>query len=237
MSFPEIERMELPILQELLAAGGADHLRYLYERLVSYFPSLTTSDLEERAPSGRVRWRAAVQRAGRQLEEKGEIARDRAHWSLTSKGRQRIAAESLRMTEEKQETENHREVSHREAQQMIVEIGLMLGRHAESEFEYYDAVWRESPQSPRLSHVFEVQIAGSVDSALTRLKHAYDAQRSRPFLIIADERAARFAEKRLTGSFHEIWEVVTVIGVGELKRLYDALCSQRDLLSKIIARD
>ncbi len=238
MSFPDLERMELPILQELLAAGGADQLRYLYDRLVSYFPSLTASDIEERASSGRLRWRATVQRAGRQLEERGEITRDRARWSLTAKGRQRIAAESLIVTTEaKSDTETEREVSHKEAQRMIVEIGLMLGRHAESEFDYYDVVWRESSSSPRLSHVFEVQVAGSVDSALTRLKHAYDAQRSRPFLVIADERAARFAEKRLTGSFHEIWEVITVIGTGELKRLYDALHSQKDLLVKIIARD
>lgn len=238
MPFPDLERMELPILQELLAAGGADQLRYLYDRLVSYFPSLTGDDLEGRTQAGRVRWRATVQRAGRQLEEKGEIIRDRAHWSLTSKGRQRIAAESLRVTADvKSDAETEREVSHKEAQRMLVEIGLMLGRHAESEFEYYDVVWRESVSSPRLSHVFEVQVAGSVDSALTRLKHAYDAQRSRPFLVIADERAARFAEKRLTGSFHEIWEVVTVIGTGELKRLYGALCSQKDLLMKIIARD
>ena len=71
---------------------------------------------------------------------------------------------------------------------------------------------------------------------LTRLKHAYDAQRSLPFLIVADERSARFAGKRLTGSFHEIWEVITVIGVGDLQRLYEALKSQQALLEKINAK-
>jgi hypothetical protein len=228
MPFPDLERMELPVLQELLAAGGADQLRYLYARLVSYFPSLTADDLEERARSGRNRWRAAVQRAGRQLEERGEIKRNRALWSLTPKGRQRIEEESLRVTADTNSGEAEREVSHKEAQQMLVEIGRLLGFHAESEFDYYDVVWRASVASPRLSHVFEVQIAGSVDSALTRLKHAYDNQRSRPFLVIA---------KRLTGSFHEIWEALTVIGTGELKRLYDAMLSQKDLLLKLIARD
>ena len=120
---------------------------------------------------------------------------------------------------------------------MLIAIGRLLGRHAEAEFDYYDVVWRDSPSAPRLSHVFEVQIAGSVDSALTRLKHAYDAQRSRPFLVIADERAARFADRRLTGSFHEIEDVITVIGAGELKRLYDSLKEHSSLLEKIIARD
>jgi hypothetical protein len=87
-----------------------------------------------------------------------------------------------------------------------------------------------------LSHVFEVQISGSVDSALTRLKHAYDAQRSRPFLVVADERDRRFAGKRLTGSFHEIWDIITVIGVGELQRLYEALKLQKDLLKKLAVK-
>src|SRR5205085_6605725 len=119
--------------------------------------------------------------------------------------------------------ESPHKITHKEAQQMLIEIGRMLGRQAQAEFDYYDVVWRESTSSPRLSHVFEVQISGSVDSALTRLKHAYDTQRSMPFLVIADERDTRFAGKRLSGSFHEILEVVRIIGVGELKQLYEAL--------------
>src|SRR5204862_517798 len=141
--------------------------------------------------------------------------------------RRPVAAEAMRPQPAEAINETSRTLSHKDAQAMLVEIGTMLGRHAEAEFDYYDVVWRDSSNSPRLSHVFEVQIAGSVDSALTRLKHAYDAQRSRPFLIVADERSARFAGKRLTGSFHEIWEVITVIGVGDLQRLYEALKSQQ----------
>jgi len=215
MPFPEAERVELPILQELEATGGSDHLRYLYERLVRYFPQLTNNDLNQTTPAGRSRWRSVVQRAGRQLIDKGELRREGAVWALTGE----------------------REVSHKEAQLMLIEIGRMLGRHAEAEFEYYDVVWRDSPSSPRLSHVFEVQIAGSVDSALTRLKQAYDAQRTRPFLVIADERAASFADRRLIGPFHEIWEAVSLIGVGELKRLYESLKAQEELLEKLMARD
>jgi hypothetical protein len=236
MPFPEIERVELPILQELLAAGGSDHLRYLYDRLTSYFPQLSDEDLQERGGGGRSRWHAVIQRAGRQLEGRGEIERSKARWSLTSKGRRRIENESLRVSASSAESEPLREVSHKEAQSMLVEIGRLLGLHAEAEFEHYDVVWRESALSPRLSHVFEVQVAGSVDSALTRLKHAYDTQRSRPYLVIADERAARFAAKRLTGSFHEIWDAISVIGAGELKRLYAALKSHEELLAKIVAR-
>jgi hypothetical protein len=235
MPFPEAARVELPILQELEATGGSDQLRYLYERLVRYFPQLTSDDVEQRT-ANRSGWHRVVQRAGRQLAEKGELRRDRTLWTLTPKGRKRIEAEAMRPMAASASTQASRSVSHKEAQAMLVEIGEMLGRHAESEFEYYDVVWRDSSSSPRLSHVFEVQVAGSVDSALTRLKHAYDSQRSRPFLVIADERSGRFAGRRLTGSFHEIWEAITVIGIGELQRLYDSLKAQEELLGKILAR-
>ncbi|MCI0390710.1 MAG: hypothetical protein MOB07_18340 [Acidobacteria bacterium] len=237
MSFPETTRLELPILQELKVTGGSDQLRYLYERLPRYFPQLTDQDLDKRSEDGRSRWFRAVQRAGRQLEEKGELRREKNQWKITAKGLKRVEAEAMRLdaspalAERKEKT-----LTHKEAQAMLVEIGLMLGKHAEAEFEHYDVVWRDSASSPRLSHVFEVQISGSVDSALTRLKHAYDAQRSRPFLVIAGERDKRFAGKRLTGTFHEIWDIITVIGVGELQRLFEALKTHEDLLGKIATR-
>jgi len=237
MPFPDTSRLELPILQELKATGGGDHLRYLYERLPRYFPQLTDQDLEERAESGRSRWARAVQRAGRQLEEKGELRREKNHWKITARGLRRVEDEAMTLdapaaaSERKEKT-----LTHKEAQAMLVEIGLMLGKHAEAEFEHYDVVWRDTASSPRLSHVFEVQISGSVDSALTRLKHAYDAQRSRPFLVIAGERDKRFAGKRLTGSFHEIWDIITVIGVGELERLYEALKTHKDMIGRLVGR-
>jgi len=237
MSFPETTRIELPILQELKATGGGDQLRYLYERLPRYFPQLTRQDLEDRAESGRSRWARAVQRAGRQLEEKGELRREKNHWKITARGLKRVEDEAMTLDAPAAVERKEKTLTHKEAQAMLVEIGLMLGKHAEAEFEHYDVVWRDTASSPRLSHVFEVQISGSVDSALTRLKHAYDAQRSRPFLVVAGERDRRFAGKRLTGSFHEIWEIITVVGVGELQRLYDALKSNEDLIGKLAERD
>jgi len=212
-------------------------LRYLYERLPRYFPQLTPEDLDERAENGRSRWFRAVQRAGRQLEEKGELRREKNQWKLTAKGLKRVEAEEMQLDARSVPVERkEKTLTHKEAQELLVEIGLMLGKHAEAEFEHYDVVWRDSASSPRLSHVFEVQISGSVDSALTRLKHAYDAQRSRPFLVVADERDRRFAGKRLTGSFHEIWDIITVIGVGELQRFYEALKGHQTLLEKIVTR-
>jgi hypothetical protein len=97
-------------------------------------------------------------------------------------------------------------------------------------------VWRASAHAPRLSHVFEVQIAGSVDSALTRLKQAYETQRSQLFLVIGTERDVAFARKRLLSSFHEILNEVTVIGIGELQRLAETIQSQAALLEKFLRR-
>jgi hypothetical protein len=235
MPFPEITRIELPILQELKATGGGDQLRYLYERLIRYFPQLTPLDLNERTETGRSRWHRVVQRAGKQLEEQGELRRQKDQWRLTAKGARRVEAEAMQLELKPARIERKGHIfTHKEAQSMLVEIGQMLGRHAEVEVEYYDVVWRDSATAPRLSHVFEVQISGSVDSALTRLKHAYDKQRSKIYLVIADERDKSFARKRLSGSFHEIWDAVTVIGTGELQRLYEALKAQEPLLAKLV---
>lgn len=238
MTLPEATRLELPILQELKATGGSDDLRYLYARLVHYFPQLAMEDINNLTGAGRHRWHRLVQRAGRQLDDKGELRREQARWSITAKGNKRVASEAMQIDPGQAPAKKARQaLTHKEAQQILVEIGQWLGRHAEIEFDRYDVVWRESANSPRLSHVFEIQISGSVDSALTRLKHAYDAQRSRPFLVIAGERDARFAQRRLTGSFHEIWNAITVIGVGELAQLYDALKAHGDLLIKLTTKD
>lgn len=235
MSFPETTRLELPILQELQATGGSDQVRYLYDRLAGYFPQLTERELAERTEGGRRRWRLLVQRAGKQLEELGELKREQTRWMITPRGLKRVEAEAVQFEPVSlQLAPMPRTLSHKEAQSLLVEIGLLLGRHAEAEFEHYDVVWRESAHAPRLSHVFEVQIAGSVDSALTRLKQAYDTQRSQPFLVIGDERDVAFARKRMKGSFHELQRYVTVIGVGELQRLYAALKTHEVLLSKLM---
>lgn len=237
MPFPETSRLELPILLELKAAGGADSPRYLYERLVSYFPQLTRADLSGRTENGRPRWPLYVQRAGKQLEIQGELRRQRLRWELTAHGLKRAESEALLPTAPVPRPLGKEHVlTHRQAQERLLEIGVMLGRHAELEYETYDVIWRDSASAPRISHVFEVQISGNVDSALSRLKRAYDEQRSQLFLVIADERDKNFAQKRLSGPFHEIWEALTVIGAGELDRLYDALKRHEPLLGKFSSR-
>jgi hypothetical protein len=242
MAYPDATRLELPILQELVATGGADDVRFLYERLVAYFPQMSGGrDLHAREDR---RWRRHVQRAGRELDEKRQLARRRGLWSITPQGRKRVDEEapSFSYTPEAggPQPPVGVELSHADVQQMLLDIGRALGRHAEREFEYYDVVWRDDEQSPRLSHIFEVQRKGNVDAALAKLKRAYESQRSRPFLVVSSERDTNRAQLQMslarTGAFHEIGRVTTILSFEQLQRLHRALTSVEDLLAEFIAR-
>lgn len=243
MAYPSVERIELPLLQELSATGGVEHVRFLYDRLVGYFPQLR-SDEALGATNGHLQqWRRLVQRAGRSLDERREIERDRGRWIITERGRRRVSAEEISFTlptAGAQTEELTRELSHEDVQRMLVEVAGALGRFAQSEFDYYDVVWRDAEHSPRISHVFEVQRKGNVDAALAKLKKAYDAQRSRPFLVVASERDTNRAERQMslaqTGPFHEIGRVTTIISFEQLRRLHRALTSVEDILSNFFER-
>jgi hypothetical protein len=238
MAYPGVARIELPILQELVATGGVEDVRFLYTRLVAYFPQLEEADVQPFDNGHRKQWRRLVQRAGLQLSEQRQIERRRGHWSITPLGRKRVTDEALDFSladSAEQAALNTVTLSHADVQQMLLDIGRVLGYHAQREFEYYDVVWRTSAASPRLSHVFEVQHKGNIDAALAKLKRAYEAQRSKPFLIIASERDTNRANRSMsqanTGAFHEIGNVTTILSFEQLHRLHRALTSVEDLLT------
>lgn len=132
MPLPDTSRLELPILQELKATGGGDQLRYLYDRLARYFPQLTPEDLDERTENGRRRWQRTVQRAGKQLEDRGELKREKTAWRITPRGRKRVKTEAMQPDAKPARVRSAPGVvTHKQAQAMLVEIGLLLGRHAE----------------------------------------------------------------------------------------------------------
>jgi hypothetical protein len=243
MAYPSVERIELPLLQELVATGGVEHARFLYDRLVAYFPQLGGEDVRAAVNGHRRQWRRLVQSAARELDVRREIERDRGRWKITDRGRRRVGEEALQFTISEPvpvEEAASEGLTHTEVQQMLVEVARVLGHAAEAEFDYYDVVWREAQDSPRISHVFEVQRKGNVDAALAKLKRAYDAQRSRPFLVVASERDTNRAERQLslarTGPFHEIGRVTTILSFEQLRRLHRALTSVEDLLSLIFER-
>ena len=233
MNFPLSNRLELPILQELAATGGREDVRFLYSRLVSYFPQLDANQIQNGALE---RWRLHVQRAGRELDEQNLIRRERGIWTLTKQGRERVESEQTEFSIFQSEvfSQNDEELTHQKVQTMLVEIGGVLGFAAQAEFEYYDVVWRENPRSPRLSHVFEVQHKGNIDSAFAKLKRAYETQRSKPFLILASERdtnrAARSINPAQIGAFHELEAVLTVLSFEQIRQLHRSLASVSGIL-------
>lgn len=235
--YPHATRVELPILLELVATNGADDVRYLYARLVRYFPQL--ADEEDAAATSRP-WRRLVQKAGRALGERRDIERDgRGRWLITPSGRRRAEAEESRFAvEEPAAPTNHGALGHAEVQQMLLDVGRILGYHAEREHDYYDVVWRASANSPRLSHVFEVQRRGNLDSALAKLKRAYELQRSKPVLVVAGEgderRATRSIDPDRRGAFHEIGEATEIVSFEQLGRLHRALSGVSDTLAVLL---
>ncbi len=221
----------MPILQELVAIGGADNLRFLYERLPAYFPQLS----EEEIGDGRNKyWRGAVQKAGKSLDEQNFIERERGNWTITEKGRKEVEREIsgfALIVEEEEET-----LSHTNIQEMLVNIGECLGFHAETEFEYYDVIWRESVKSERISHIFEVQSKGNIDSAFAKLKRAYQAQRTKPFLVIASERDLNRARQSLSREFHDIETVVTLLTFAQIKKVHQNLNNIAEIIKEFLLK-
>ncbi len=218
MPFPLSNNIELPILYELNALGGKDEIKFLYQRLISYFPSLSDAEIALIKSGGEKKWRSLVQKAGKNLDDENKISRVRGIWTITEKGRRIVAEESEGIVAVPKSVESP---THIDIQLMICEIGRILGYETQMEFEYYDAVWREKSKSTRISHVFEVQSKGNLDSAFAKLKRAYDAQRSKPFLILDSERDTNRAVKSLDFEFSELNEVIAILSFAEIKRVFE----------------
>jgi len=222
MPLPLSSNIEAPILQELSAVGGTDDVRFLYERLASYFPSLSDAEISAiRAGESRF-WKKAVQKAGKILDENHLIRRERGIWSLTERGRKSVELETEGIFFTTTVFENE-VLSHKQIQEMLVRIGEILGFAGETEYQFYDVVWRERTNQTRLSHVFEVQSKGNIDSAFAKLKRAHDAQRSKVFLILDGERDANRAQKSLAQEFRELENVLCILSFVEVRKIHDNL--------------
>ena len=92
MSFPPISSLELPLLEEILAAGEwmkpADAARAIQRR----FPELTSEDLALRDSRGQnLVWDNRVHWARLSLVQKGELFRGpRGRWRITAVGKKRL---------------------------------------------------------------------------------------------------------------------------------------------------
>ncbi len=123
MSLPNTALIELPILQELVAVGGSDYLRFLYQRLIAYFPQLSEKEIREIKTDSNKHWRIAVQKAGKILDAEGCISRRQGYWSITPKGRETAKAETSEFTLTKI---IEKQTSHTDVQHMMFQICLAL---------------------------------------------------------------------------------------------------------------
>lgn len=237
MTYPKYYEITNPILQELNAVGGTENVRFLYEKLLPYFPQLSDEEIFQIKKGANKKWRLLVQEAAKSLDAEGFIGREQGIWQITGKGKQEVAAANEDFQPARIE---QKELNHREIQQMLIEIGESLSYFAEMEFEFYDVVWRISANSPRISHVFEVQSKGNINSAFAKLKRAHEAQRSKPFLILATERDLRRALREISfensGAFHEIADVLTILSFEQIRKSHQSLRSIGEILPKFLAK-
>ena len=234
MPFPKTAALEMPILQELVATGGSEDVRFLYTRLVNYFPQISDAEIALIRRQNLEMWRKLVQRAGRELDDRGFLRRQNGIWTITEKGKKEAVEESSGFEIGRSEPEG--ELSHGEIQKMLVEIGESLGYDAETEFEFYDVVWRENRKSPRLSHVFEVQSKGNIDSAFAKLKRAYSAQRSKTFLVLTSERNLNRARKSLEREFQDLENAVRILTFAQVNAVSQSLKNIGEILREFLSK-
>lgn len=233
MPLPKTSSIEIPILQELAATGGTDDIRFLYRRLIAYFPQLTDLEIQEIKNGIGKNWKKAVQKSGKALEDKRFVARARGVWTITEKGRSQIEAETSGFTLTK--TKNQ-PLSHGDIQQLLCEIGNCLLFCAETEVEFYDVVWRESEKSQRFSHIFEVQSKGNIDSAFAKLKRAYQAQRTKPFLVVSTETDLNRARQSIAREFQDLETVVTILTFEQVKTVHRNLVNSAEIIKEFLLK-
>ena len=96
MAIPSEKDIEIPLLQELEAAGGEARPSEVYDKVARHFPQLTSADQKLRHPrSGALVWETRVAFVRKHLVMKGEIdASIRGTWKITEKGRARLGVVS-----------------------------------------------------------------------------------------------------------------------------------------------
>jgi len=233
MPIPKTASIETPILQELVAGGGSDNVRFLYQRLTGYFPQISASETQEIKNNNYKTWRIAVQKAGKSLENKNFIRRENGCWTVTEKGKLEARADSAEFVTNLSDISP---LSHSNIQEMLLDIGEGLGFFAVAEFEFYDVVWREAANHQRLSHIFEVQSKGNIDSAFAKLKRAYQAQRTKPFLIISTESDYNRAVKSLNREFYEIEHIITILTFAQIQQVHQNITAVGEIIKQFLLK-
>lgn len=131
---------------------------------------------------------------------------------------------------------------HEKLANYLCEVGEMLKKYPQKEYRkspyIYDVIWREFAESPRASHVFEVQDKGDLIQALAKLQHARDIWGSKLFLVVTGEKdrykLPQLVGSLLKGTFHRLSQDMIVLSQEDTERLYEALNKEKELLRHLL---
>jgi hypothetical protein len=115
------------------------------------------------------------------------------------------------------------ELKHDQIADLVADLGQLIGYQAEKKWRYegyeFDVAWFRKPRvGPKC--VFEIQLKGSIEAALTKLKHAHDLWESTPFLISTPEQLEKLG-KYLEGAFHELEDALVPVKINEIEEFYE----------------
>lgn len=112
-----------------------------------------------------------------------------------------------------------RTFDHSSLQKMLLSLSDYYDMQAQEEFRFehfiFDVIWTRVPSGNPVK-VFEVQVGGSLEGALTKLKHARDTWNADLFLIVISSKDADKAEYLLGGSFHEMRRKTVILRGSEI---------------------
>lgn len=172
------------------------------------------------------KWQKATQCSIRinWLRGLGYVTKDGQKYTLTAEGKSLVEI----VSEEKRPT-------HKEIQDIIVQLGDVLTHHAEKEYPvegyFLDVVWKKI-RTGVPSDVFEIQLHGNLHEAFSKLKHAYDKWNSTPYLVTTSQNKQK-AESLAISSFQEIEGIVKVLTFEELMEWYDSVKQASNITAKM----
>lgn len=117
------------------------------------------------------------------------------------------------------------EASHDEIKEMLRALGTFKGKTTETKYSVdnyrYDVVWK-TLRNGAPTMVFEVQLGGNIDQALTKLRYARQLWTCTPILVTDANNEAN-AMNRLNGPFQDLLNIIKVWRWEKLAELHDIL--------------
>lgn len=135
-------------------------------------------------------------------------------WSISLEKFDSTTQTKLIDVKRKKPKKKTRTFDHSSLQKMLVSLSEYYDMQAREEFRFeqfiFDVIWTRVPTGNPVK-VFEVQVGGSLEGALTKLKHARDSWNADLFLIVISSKDADKAEYLLGGSFHEMRQKTVIL--------------------------